>query len=516
MDLDTSAASPIMEPDTPEPQNYASPKYGTSAYNEPDLPTLSSDTPTPQGNHMTLPVLSSDDFDPLSQNDATIVNNNNKRANNPFTDLHRPNKAFKARNVSNVPDSDTLIAEARKLLVKAADCEKNYGKQTKILDLIQIFRDTLEKGLDITATSSKILANQVTHLEKMNQKLDSNLKKVAFVTNNVSNQQTVPKQQENATYANIAAQNAKNAQNGPNVQSLHKNAQNAQNAQNWNTVEPKKKNPTPSKPKDDFRNYRVVVTANEPLGVFSPLNIRNQINQAFAAKGIKDPVIATVTKSQGDNLVITTTKQFNADYLLEHAQIWKPLFPTIKEIQKDQLWYKVVCHGIPIADFNNNLELIKTEITTFNKGYTPIGMPFWLTSEEKRRTALAGSVVVAFGTEQEAKRAVSNHLYIAGISVKVQKYFNTSPLSQCGNCCGFGHPSNRCKNNPFCSICAEPHATAVHKCNTCSTVKKPCAHSIIKCVNCHENHRATSEACEFYLAIKNKEHNMTNNSSTNL
>ena len=78
-------------------------------------------------------------------------------------------------------------------------------------------------------------------------------------------------------------------------------------------------------------------------------------------------------------------------------------------------------HGIPIYDFNTEqgMALIVEEIKTFNKGLTPIGTPYWLTSASNRQTQLAGSVCVSFPTEEQANRAIRNRLYIAGILVRV-------------------------------------------------------------------------------------------------
>ena len=72
------------------------------------------------------------------------------------------------------------------------------------------------------------------------------------------------------------------------------------------------------------------------------------------------------------------------------------------------------------------MDLITAEIKTFNKGFTPIGTPYWITSPTNRQTQLAGSVVVAFPTEDQAKRAIKNRLYIAGLSVRVRKYHATA------------------------------------------------------------------------------------------
>ena len=93
-------------------------------------------------------------------------------------------------------------------------------------------------------------------------------------------------------------------------------------------------------------------------------------------------------------------------------------------------------YGILTADFNNTkgIALIIDEIKTFNKGLVPIGTPYWLTSAEKRLHQLAGLVVVAFATKAEATQAIRHRLYVAGISVRVEKLHTTAPTTQCFKC----------------------------------------------------------------------------------
>jgi hypothetical protein len=93
-----------------------------------------------------------------------------------------------------------------------------------------------------------------------------------------------------------------------------------------------------------------------------------------------------VARSFNGHIIVTTTPTFNADFLLEKRDIWENIIP-FKKVQKPQKWYKVAIHGIPIEDFNNEqgMSLIVDEIKTFNKGLTPIGSPYWLTSAENRQ-----------------------------------------------------------------------------------------------------------------------------------
>jgi hypothetical protein len=223
-------------------------------------------------------------------------------------------------------------------------------------------------------------------------------------------------------------------------------------------------------------------------------------------------VVATVAKTLGNNLVVTTTSLFSASFMLEKQSIWQHTI-SFKSAQTDEPWHKVVLNGIPITDFDtpNGMELIISEITTFNKGFTPIGTLYWLTSAEKRQYQQAGSVVVAFATLEEANRAIRHRLYVAGISVRVKKLYTTAPSSQCQNCQAFGHLDSYCRFKPNCRLCSENHATEQHYCAICKAKGAKCAHLAPKCVNCKEAHTADTKTCEIFLAIKSKTVNTTTN-----
>ena len=155
------------------------------------------------------------------------------------------------------------------------------------------------------------------------------------------------------------------------------------------------------------------------------------------------------------------------------------------------------------------MQLVIDEIKTFNQGFTPIGTPYWLTTASKRQNQRAGSVVVAFATEGEASRAIRQRLYIAGISVRVEKLYSTSPTTQCNNCQGYGHLDSYCKRQAVCKLCAQKHSTTQHYCNTCTVKGSRCQHLEPKCGNCNQAHIASTKTCEVLLAIKNKANTTT-------
>jgi hypothetical protein len=85
----------------------------------------------------------------------------------------------------------TLILKARDLLVKATGLTKEYDKQTRLLDLIEIFREYAEKRKVLK--TSNIIALQIASLENTTRRMESKTKELA---------QTAPK---NRTITQIAS-----------------------------------------------------------------------------------------------------------------------------------------------------------------------------------------------------------------------------------------------------------------------------------------------------------------------
>jgi hypothetical protein len=48
------------------------------------------------------------------------------------------------------------------------------------------------------------------------------------------------------------------------------------------------------------------------------------------------------------------------------------------------------------------MELVKSEIRTFNTNYYPIGTLYWLSTAENRAIKQAGAIIITFGMEEEA------------------------------------------------------------------------------------------------------------------
>ena len=438
--------------------------------------------------HLEMP-LSSADFSAAPPRPTRPIR---KRGPGPLPNRDPTNKALRLSQETNKSPRD-LILNARDLIVQAYTLTKAREEQSKLLDLLEIFREYTEKGK--LQSASSIIASQIANLETATRQIENKTKALA---------KSPPPTTDLPSRANTTTSNGSATPSFASVAT--QGATRSSSPQDWTIVEKKNKAQALKPAKQAAQNRLILVKSISSTNAdFSSLATRNAFNKAFSEKGIKGPVVATVSKSLGQNLVVTTTSAFSADFLLEKQAIWQHIVP-FKTAQKDEPWHKVVLHGIPTADFNTpeGMALVIEEIQTFNKGLKPIGTPYWLTSAEKRSTQRAGSIAVAFATKEEADRAIRNRLYIAGISARVEKLYSTAPTTQCLKCQGFGHLENHCKRGPFCRLCSEKHATQQHHCRSCQAKGARCQHLAPKCANCGEPHTADTKSCEVLLAIKHK------------
>lgn len=393
---------------------------------------------------------------------------------------------------------------ARDHIVRAYYATQNRNEQSRLLDLLEIFREYTEKGH--LTKASNIITTQIANLEQATKQIETKTRSLQ----KTHNPSTIQQNSAEGSKVNQQAQSS----HPPTMASIAgKNMESSNQCYEWTVVGKKTsaqaKVTHPTQPKTKKTRRVILIQNPSETTTVSPLQARNHINQAFSAKGVKGPVIALVSKTHGNNIAITTTDEYTADFFIEKKDIWQSIIPH-ETIQKDEPWYKVVAHGIPLADFDNDegMEMIKDEVSIFNKGLKPIGMPHWISTIENRKVNKAGSVAIAFATEEEANRAIRNRLYIAGISVRVTKFHTVAPTTQCTNCQGFGHLDSYCRKQASCGLCGDKHSTQQHYCSVCKSKGKSCTHLSPKCVNCTGDHQANSKTCQVYLAIKNKDIDM--------
>ncbi|EDN91104.1 hypothetical protein SS1G_00507 [Sclerotinia sclerotiorum 1980 UF-70] len=345
--------------------------------------------------------------------------------------LSNQNKQPRIKNNPTTPKE--AILKARDLIVLASTLSQSCDEQSKLLDLLEIFREYTEKGK--LTTASNIITSQITHLESATRKIETQAKALTKAPLPINTPTT------KSTYAAITKEGE------------------------WNLVgKGKTIRSSPIDKKIEITQRRLILIKPEITNItsFSPISIRNQINEAFQKTGIKGPVIAGVTLSLNRNIIITTNAPFTSQLLLEKKAIWSNLI-KFERIQKDQEWHKVIIHKIPIKEFSGTrgMDLILEEIKTFNPEFKPIGTPFWLTPSSKRAHQREGAIVIAFATKSEAELAIRKRLYIAGTSTRVEKFYESKPTTQCQKCQGFGHQDTHCRRDPSCGLCGGKHITSL-------------------------------------------------------
>ena len=427
----------------------------------PATPTQNQPTPSV----FEIPIL------PPNKRYANFSPENTYRGRNPYQNTSSPKPVAK--------NSEQAIYWARDLILQASTMEESHIAQNKLLELLDVFRDYTETGRVANPITEKLSAKLAYHsatLTNASQQATKTLKQATIAASNKAQPAAQLTQKPTQTsYAAIAANNANQA---------------------WTTIQPRKKPAQQAKKPVSY--YQTLVTLEEGQTT-SPLLVRNKINQAFQKAGIAGPVIQQVATSKRNNLILTTTEGYSGEFLLKQVNTWQNQLP-IKKAQPLESWTKLVVHGVPTTfDGAENLQLLHTEIPTYNKNQTIVGNPYWLSRSWKDKQT--SSIVIAFKSEEEAKK-IGSRITILGQSLRVEKYRQIPLTAQCSKCQGFGHNFSRCRNLASCQFCAENHLTTQHNCSICKIRGKACNHTLPKCKNCKQTHFANSKDCEVFLSIK--------------
>jgi len=111
---------------------------------------------------------------------------------------------------------------------------------------------------------------------------------------------------------------------------------------------------------------------------------------------------------------------------------------------------------------------------------------------------------MVFTIENEEKRQEilkQKKILITGTAIKVVKYLEVFPTTQCTSCQKFGYIGDRCSTRA-CRFYAAAHLSKDHCCHTCIVMGKLYKHTTPLCINCKEEHFANSKDCKTLKAAK--------------
>jgi hypothetical protein len=347
-----------------------------------------------------------------------------------------------------VSSAQEAISIARDMVLQASTLAETNQEQTKLLDLLEVFRDFTETGRvareELASSSRRKTYADAAHPAK------TYAEAAGPHTATHSNNRTLPRRSVRAAIPAKA---------------------------------------TAAQVKKDTQKRELVLLVEEAntaeAEAVDPLAQRNAINAALKTASNSAAVVASVRLTARKNLLLTTTERFSANFLLQHKDAWKSAIQvTCKGMQTQEEQIQVVAHKVYMHEaFTSSTSELKAEIESFNN-VTIQGNPRWLAKREKLENAHLlpphqryASIAFVVGSEEERQQLLAyKQLSIAGRTVYLTKYHDISPRTQCQNCFKLGHNKEMCKSRG-CKLCAKPHYTKDHlSCADCKLTGRLCKH----------------------------------------
>jgi len=75
--------------------------------------------------------------------------------------------------------------------------------------------------------------------------------------------------------------------------------------------------------KKQLQERKLVLITDEKDSLLNTFSIRNKVNQLFVSKlQVEKPVLASIARTKGkQNILLTTTEEYNADFLVKYKEI---------------------------------------------------------------------------------------------------------------------------------------------------------------------------------------------------
>ncbi|RPA93691.1 hypothetical protein L873DRAFT_1793426 [Choiromyces venosus 120613-1] len=145
------------------------------------------------------------------------------------------------------------------------------------------------------------------------------------------------------------------------------------------------------------------------------LTICNVINSA-----IKKPLIVMIEFTTNHYVLLIIKDNTPATFVLKHhrfaiEEAIRATIPAAISLRKDEIWYKVILHGIPT---NSSFTTVQVEIEEFNPGIHLPHLPRWLTTEARHQNKAASALVLTIATKDSTDKALSKGLSLFGRKFK--------------------------------------------------------------------------------------------------
>ena len=148
------------------------------------------------------------------------------------------------------------------------------------------------------------------------------------------------------------------------------------------------------------------------------LTIRDALNTA-----IKKPLIATIEFTTNHHVLLLTKDNTPATSVLKNhrsviEEAIRATIPAAIGLRKDEIWHKVILHGIPTT---TTFSTVQSEVEEFKPGIHLPRPPRWLTTDIQRQNKSASAMVLTIAGKDSTDKALSRGLSLFGRKFKVQK-----------------------------------------------------------------------------------------------
>src|SRR5271169_3479781 len=104
------------------------------------------------------------------------------------------------------------------------------------------------------------------------------------------------------------------------------------------------------------------------------------------------------------------------------------------------------------------------------------------------KVKLHHSIVVSTNDRHAANKCMTNGCYIEYLHHPAERFNPQRQITQCFNCCEYGHQAANCKRHSRCGKCGEKHNT------------RECKSSTVHCIQCKGSHEAWHFECPARIA----------------
>jgi hypothetical protein len=212
-------------------------------------------------------------------------------------------------------------------------------------------------------------------------------------------------------------------------------------------TQPRRKAPSTKKGLT-LRECRLMIKRDGYPITTSVIAIRDSINAALNAA-----LIQCLECNSANYLMFTTMYTVKVTLLNSKMSQFLHLIPGVTTVHLDSSSAKLHVHGIPTS---YALADIGRKLTTFNTGLAIAQQPWWLTSDEKRASKKASTIVITTTGPKEKDFGQQSHLSAFSSTYQLERHLCFIQSTQCFNCHQFGHHTLKCTKQSTCRWCSKP------------------------------------------------------------